>query len=357
MEWTLEQKRRLRGTSWLLLFGLIAGSFYVLFSDGFGELYPFTNGLIGGFLISLNIAFYEFVVFTGKFRSLKFYQLLIIRIVAYAISLTSCVLVVLIVSRMIRYNLNFYEVIISNEFNFYIYHEDFFVALAYVFFITAATNFTIQMNRKMGQGVLVNFITGKYFKPRHVEKIIMFINIRHAQEVIGKKGRLSYHRYINEILFNITYLILHFKGEIYEYVENELVITWTPKNGVENANCIRLFFAIKEKISDSKEIYFERYHVVPDIWGALHYGQLIQGEIGDVKSEIVFHGDTINTASRILSECSESHPFLVSSQLVEKIEVPVIFEQKNVGGKVLRGKKEAMNLSSIFEKDVNTFHL
>ena len=115
MEWTLEQKRNLRGTSWLVFFGVITGPLYVLFSDGFHELHPYINGLIGGVLISFNIAFYEFIVFNGKFRNLKFYLLLTIRVIAYSISLTSIVLLVLITSRMIRYNLNFYEVLSSDD--------------------------------------------------------------------------------------------------------------------------------------------------------------------------------------------------------------------------------------------------
>ncbi len=40
------------------------------------------------------------------------------------------------------------------------------------------------------------------------------------------------------------------KGQIYQYVGDEVVISWKDNKGFENANCIRCFFNVRQRIDD-----------------------------------------------------------------------------------------------------------
>jgi len=352
MDLTLDQERKLKATGYLLLLGIFLGPLYVIFSDGFVSVFPFINSVIAGVLIALNISFYEFVLFSGKIRKLSFYKILILRISLYIISIVSIILVVLIFARMFKYDLNFYEVLISDEFKEYIFHKDFVVVVFYAFGIVVLTNFTIQMNRKMGQGVLFDLITGKYYSPKKVEMIVMFIRIPHTNELIEKIGRLGFHIFLNEVIYDITEIILLRQGIIYEYVEGEFVLVWKTGKGLKDANCIRSFFEMRDKLAANREIYYEKYQFLPDLHASVHMGGVIVGEVGELKSEIKYLGDTMNTTSRILGETNEDQKFICSGTLLEKLNLPFIYSSGKLGEVNLRGKSVPVELYRLDEKEL-----
>ncbi len=350
---TLDQSRKVKSTGILLLFGALLGPFYVIFSDGFTSVFPYVNSTIAGILIAINIGFFEYVLFDGKIKQLPFYQIFSIRIILYVVSILSIILFVLIFSRMFKYDLNFYEVLISDEFQNYILYKDFKVVVFYALAIVALTNFTIQMNRKMGQGVLINLISGKYYQPKKVEKIVLFLKIQRTKELIEEVGRLNYHKFLKEVFYDLTEIVLLRKAQIYEYVEDQVVILWDVDKGMENANCIRAFFDIQQKLDTGKVRYYDKYKFLPEFVGAMHKGELIVGEIGDIKSEIKYHGDLMNTCYRILGNVDEGKQFLVSEELVNEMKLPIIFDKKRIGEFSLRGKQRPIILYQIVERKLD----
>ena len=55
----------------------------------------------------------------------------------------------------------------------------------------------------------------------------------------------------------------------------------------------------------------------------LHCGPVVTGEMGSVKREIVFLGDTVNTAARIKELCRETGDrVLASADLIDRLELP-----------------------------------
>ena len=355
MALTLEQARKLKSTGVLITIGIFLGILYPVFSDGLGSIYPYINGIVIGVLLALLFSFYEFILFSGSIKKLKFYKIFLIRVILYSLTVFGTIFLVLVVYRMLYYDLNFYAVLKSDEFNTYLVKKDFNVLIAYTLGIITIVNFTMQMNRKMGQGVLWSFITGAYYHPREVERIIMFISIKDAKHIIEKLGRLKYHKYLKEIHFDITDSIIYHKGEIYEYVDNDVVVIWRKSNGMEQANCIRLFFFIRNKIDAEKIKYFEKYGVIPRFHASLHMGTLIRGEIGDVKSEIRYSGDAMNTTARILGQTTGENEFLISSNLLNKLELPILYEASHFAEVKLKGKENILSLHSVREAEVKTY--
>lgn len=355
MALTIEQARKLKITGILISIGALLGLIYPIFSDGFRSIYPFINGLIIGILIAALIGFFEFIVFGGRFKKRPFAQIFFARVVLYSLAIFCIVMFVFIIYRMLHFDLNFYSVLHSEEFLEFTSSRDFKAVWAYVLGIVALTNFVMQINKKMGQGVLWGFVSGRYYHPREVERVIMFISIQEAKTMIAQMGRLKYHKYLKEILFDVTDHILFRKAVIYEYVDNEMVLLWKRKPGLENANCIRVFFDIKNKIESEKINYFEHYQAIPKIQAASHIGKVIQGEIGDIKSEIRYSGDAMNTAARILGQTSPENEFLVSQRLMELINLPIIYQAEDIGTVSLKGKQRPLNLQNIKEKQVKTY--
>ena len=95
---------------------------------------------------------------------------------------------------------------------------DFKIILVYSLILLSFINFTRQINRKIGYGVLLNFILGRYRKPREEERIFAFIDLKGSTEIAEKLGALQFHKLLYEFFHDISLSILVTKGEIYRYV-------------------------------------------------------------------------------------------------------------------------------------------
>ena len=127
----------------------------------------------------------------------------------------------------------------------------------------------------------------------------MFLDLDASSALAETLGDLKYHQFLNEFYYDIADEIVDAYGEIYQYVGDEVVITWKMKRGLESGNCLRPYFQILGKIEKVKQKYIDKFGAYPRFKAAVHCGQVIAAQIGDIKSEIVFHGDVVNTTSRI----------------------------------------------------------
>ncbi|MDN5210429.1 adenylate/guanylate cyclase domain-containing protein [Fulvivirgaceae bacterium BMA12] len=348
MSLSLYQLRKLRITAYLVAVGVVAGPFYVIFSDGFDHLFPYINSMIGGVMGALFISWVELELLSGKKRFLKFYYVLLIRTGLYGLVIPSMLFLIFVISRMVRYDLSFGGVLSSSEFQNYIYEQDFNVAIAYAIVLSFLASFSYQMSRKMGQGVLLSFMIGRFYHPIKDEKVFMFINLKNSNEVINKVGRFNFHRFLKDVTYHIAPPILIHHGIIHHYVEDEIVIYWDKKSAFKRAHCINTFFSIIGRFETLKEDYLQKYGHTPQFQAALHAGEVIQGEIGELKSEIAFYGDPVNTTSRILGQCQLlQKPFLVSEQIKNNVQLLPDFEWVDCGVLTLKGKDDKTHLYSV----------
>lgn len=352
---TVNQKRKLKQTRTLLIAGILLGNLFVIFSDGFEKLHPFINATIGGILIALVIAILELWVFTGGVRKIKFIKLLTLRTLLYLFLITLILFNVMAISRMVRYDYTYLQTLTSAEFQNYIFKEDFPIVIVYTLAFAFSINFTRMLSRKMGQGMLLSHITGAYYKPVIQERIIMFLNIENSKQISEKLSPMVFHNFLNDFFYDITESIVMHQGIIYEYVEDLVVVTWAMSKGLKDGNCIRIFFHIQDELTELKEKYFNKYGLFPRIRASLHCGKLVRAEIGEIKTQIVFHGDVMNTTARILDNCYKINvEFLASAYLILRMDIPKIYEINSVGTIALKGKETTVELFEITEKELVT---
>jgi len=326
--------------------------FYIGLIDGFSHWFPFINGFFIGLVIGILFVLFEFFLYKKYIKRLKFIQILIIRSLYYLIVISGTIFIELIIARMIRDDTSFGAVLSSDEFQEYLLSDNFKYAILYAFILILCFNFIRQMNLKLGQGNFFNFILGRYVTPVIQERIFMFLKINTPELASKSLEDKMYFAFLNDIVFDITEEILNRYGEIYEYVDDVIVVSWAPIRGIKYANCIRAFFDAQYKLNEEKAKYIEKYGFSPKISAGMHIGDVIRGELGDVKSAIVFNGDVLNITSRILSQCTIlSESILTSKILLEHLHLPEIYKSKDCGSQELRGKKESMQLFSIEEKE------
>ena len=204
----------------------------------------------------------------------------------------------------------------------------------------------LQVNDKYGPGTFRSFLMGKYFRPQREERIFMFLDLRSSTAIAEKIGERKYFNFLNDWIRHVTPAILSHKGEIYQYVGDEVVVSWKMLPGTVDANCIKCFKHIQSILKDQESYYNESYGVIPKFKAGLHCGHVMTGEIGVVKRDIAFSGDVLNTTSRIQSKCNElGVNILMSKGLADLLTFNGNgFKPKPMGEMVLRGKEQKLRL-------------
>jgi adenylate cyclase len=210
------------------------------------------------------------------------------------------------------------------------------------------TQFMLQVNFKFGPGVLWKFITGKYFKPKQEERIFMFLDLKSSTTIAENIGSQNFFNLLKDVYFDITEPVVNSMGEIYQYVGDEVVITWMADDGLADNNCLLCFTRIKQALKERKAYYIKRYQQQPSFKAGLHIGEATVGEIGVIKKDIVFSGDVLNTTSRIQAECNKHNvDLLITSTLLQRMDM-LNSEQVDALGEIqLKGKKEKVDLYTI----------
>lgn len=220
------------------------------------------------------------------------------------------------------------------------------------FMLVMGTIVLLQVADKYGPGVLPGIWFGKYHLPRQEERIFMFLDMKSSTTIAERLGHIQFHNLLNDFFRDIAEPVVYTRGEIYQYVGDEVVITWEMKWGLLNANCIRSFYAIRETIAKRAYRYREKYGLVPEFKAGLHCGQVTTGVIGLVKRDLVHSGDVTNTSARIQDKCNEfGVKILLSKLLLDKLKLPPhSFVAKKMGDIDLRGKSEKVMLYTLEEE-------
>jgi adenylate cyclase len=215
--------------------------------------------------------------------------------------------------------------------------------------IVALTQLALQMDRKFGHGILWKIILGKYHSAREEARIFMFADLDGSTTIAETIGDKKYHLLLRDFFADVTNAIINNNGSIYQYVGDEVIVSWKiEKNGTANY-CLQCFFDMKKSIEDKKEIYMKNYGLVPVFKAGIHLGKVIAGEIGIIKRDITYSGDVLNTTSRIQGKCGELDVnLLASDDLLELVTLQPGFISKHMGSIKLKGKKNEIGLNAIF---------
>jgi len=143
----------------------ILGLCYALLSDSFDTIVPFINGITIGLVCGGAVAWCEMFLFTSMGRRRNLISIISLKVIAYVFILTFTIFVVILISRSIQSGQDPITTFYGEPFQHLLFQEDFHIMVLYAIVMMTIIIFTKEMGRKMGQQVLVNFITGKYSRP------------------------------------------------------------------------------------------------------------------------------------------------------------------------------------------------
>ena len=208
--------------------------------------------------------------------------------------------------------------------------------------------FIKQMNNMLGPGVLLPLVLGRFRLPRLEERILLFMDLKDSTTYAERLDTLKYSQMIQDCFSDVNKVFPKYIAEIYQYVGDEVVLSWNPSDGLRNMNCIKFFFVFQNQLNSRKKYYENNYGFVPEFKAGANIGMVTVAEVGDIKREIAYHGDTINTASRIQGVCnSYGKSFIISEALKNKFEWDDNLKLDYLDSINLKGKENKVKIYSV----------
>jgi len=230
----------------------------------------------------------------------------------------------------------------------------FFASSIYTAVMIVIISFIKQMNNKFGPGILIPMLLGKFRKPSIEERIFLFIDLKDSTTYAEKLGHLKFSEMIQDCFLDVNKVIPPFNAEIYQYVGDEVVLSWNSMEGLRNMNCIKFFFSFQSYLQKKKEHYEKKYGFVPQFKAGANLGAITVAEVGDYKREIAYHGDTINTAARIQSVCNTyGKSFIISEELKNQIEWDNSSTTEFIDSIKFKGKEKEVKLYGVSVSDLS----
>lgn len=218
-------------------------------------------------------------------------------------------------------------------------------ACIYMVLMVIFTNFVMQINRKIGPGNLVPLLLGKYRRPQIENRAFLFIDLKSSTTYAEKLGHIQYSKLIRDCFQDLNKVLKKHQAEIYQYVGDEAVLTWRSKAALKNLNIIGVFYAFKERLKKREKYYLKNFGLIPEFKAGANFGEVTVTEIGDHKREIAYHGDVLNTAARIQSNCNTyKKSLLISENLHQAIADWRDYQSCFIGELELKGKSKMVKV-------------
>lgn len=201
--------------------------------------------------------------------------------------------------------------------------------------------------KKIGPGNFNNWVFGLLNKPREEERIFMFIDLKSSTAIAEKLGHKKFSHLVQD-LFNDMAIVDNYGGEIYQYMGDGAIISWSLKRGLKKSKFLKAYFVFTKLLQKRSRYYKRKYNLIPQFKAGTHVGKVMVLQVGQIRRDISYNGDTMNTAARIESKCNElKQNLLISATLYNLITDKKEFRFRSVGEVPLRGKRKSVEIYGV----------
>ena len=141
-------------------------------------------------------------------------------------------------------------------------------------------NLLYGVNSLLGEGVLFNFIAGRYRRPRIEECVLLFIDMESSTAIAERLGEAGFLDFLNRFIADVTGPIVAQLGTIHKYVGDEIIVTWPLGIGIRDGHCVRACFDALAKLDALADATFATSTAAPisarrciaDLWSSASSG-------------------------------------------------------------------------------------
>ena len=218
------------------------------------------------------------------------------------------------------------------------------------FLVAYLITFVRSVHKKFGTRVFWNTLLGKSQEPLEENLIFMFIDLRHSTALAEELGHVKYSNFMKDYYKFLSNCCEENRGQIYQIAGDGAFLTWPISACRNRARPIDCFFDFCECLERISPKFIKKYGAAPKFKAGAHCGTVVTTEVGNFGSEMAYHGDVLNTTSRIQSLCARlGQEFLISEELYNVLPKPFPhgYMSKKEGFFELRGKKHEILIFSL----------
>ena len=198
-------------------------------------------------------------------------------------------------------------------------------------------------------------LLGKHRRPYAERRFFLFVDVVGSTAITERLGALEAHRFLAGVLSAVAEPIELCRGEIYQYVGDEIVITWVEADGVADARALRcsrrtmrrVASYVRQQVSSGSSSDESMRRQPARVIVANH-----AGEVSQVRRAIVFHGDVMNTSGRLEQATREVGCFFIASaEALASLGPPPEIRTHDLGALALRGRVEPIHAFCVEHSD------
>jgi len=199
--------------------------------------------------------------------------------------------------------------------------------------------------RRTGFSMYWRILFGRYKKPFEENRIFIFLDLVSSTKFAQILGHEKYSAFLQECFHTISNSIVNTRGIIYQFVGDEVVVTWNGDNEINYQRAVEFYFQFSYDLKNKEKLFLDKFGVLPQFTASLNAGKVMVAEVGDLKTEIAYHGDVLNTAARLQKQCKKYDvPLLATENYIYNLDHSI--RTKYIDNVLLAGKEKS---EKIFE--------
>lgn len=311
-------------------------------------------GSVAVTIVGLLVGAVEIIYLNRRFSTKTLTQKVVYKTLFYSVLLLGVILVTFPVAVSMELNTSPFSGLVWERLKAFMFSASLLNTVIQLSTMLGTSLFYSEISEHIGHGVLIKFLTGRYHTPKEETRIFMFSDMKDSTRIAEQLGHARYFELLRAYYQDLSGGIVSNAGEIYQYVGDEVVVSWPVESGLQDNNCIRCFFGMKADLMAKAEWYRQEFGVAPDFKAGLHLGNVTTGEIGALKKEIIFTGDILNATARIQGLCNKHDvDLLVSGDLLSRLQLDKGVGVESLGQCELRGKTKRVELHTIKSLNVD----
>lgn len=185
-------------------------------------------------------------------------------------------------------------------------------------------------------------------KPREEERIFVFLDLNKSTELAEQLGHLRYSQLLRDCFADLAPLMRKYRGEVYQYVGDEVILSWQAGQRWMPAGAVSLFFEFESRLRERGSHYVDTYGVLPSFKASIHGGKVVVARLGRLRQHKVYHGDVLNACARMLEVARQiGSRLVVSEPVADSLQVSDPFIVRWRGHVSLRGKSGLHHLFAV----------
>lgn len=339
-------RKRLHGLGRFVAAGTVVGAgLGVLIQqiDGGPVLPHAIRGTAAGILIGILVGVGEEFVFVGRRMWRSYGGVTALRISTYTLAVLVSLVLVNGSSTWLTTDVSFPQAAGA-----YVRGDTLIRDLVFAIVVAVLGTWFLEVRRLHNPGDVLGFLMGRYRFPVEERRIFLFADLAGSTGLAERLGTHAYSRFIGDCYRDMSEAILAWKGQVYQYVGDEIIVSWPHTEGISRAACVECFFGMRALLAARQERYERIYNCAPHFRGGIHGGPVVTTWVGLAKVELAFHGDTLNAAARIQGLCSEhGEECLISGPILQLLSLPERLSARALGKVELRGKDEMLDVFAV----------